>query len=47
MADRLAPEDEARFWANLAATDAFFMGKHPLHEASRRITKILEDMDTP
>jgi len=47
MVDRISPEAEAAFWASLAATEAFFMGTDPVHEATRRITKILDDMSLP
>ncbi|HEY1557309.1 MAG TPA: hypothetical protein VGF94_20875 [Kofleriaceae bacterium] len=47
MVDRLSREAEERFWTNLAATEAFFMGTDPVHEATRRIAKILDDMQLP
>ncbi|MBX3162210.1 MAG: hypothetical protein KF773_39970 [Deltaproteobacteria bacterium] len=47
MTERLSPENEARFWEHLAATEEFFMGTAPVHEATRRITKILEEMSLP
>jgi len=47
MPERVSPEAEATFWANLAATEAFFMGADPVHEATRRIVAILDDMGLP
>jgi hypothetical protein len=47
MAERVSASAEARFWENLAATEAFFMGTDPVHEATRRITAILEGMSLP
>ena len=47
MVDRVSPKAEAVFWENLAATEAFFMGTDPVHEATRKITKILDDMSLP
>jgi hypothetical protein len=47
MVHRVSPEAEAAFWESLAATEAFFMGTDPVHEATRRITKILDDMSLP
>lgn len=44
MGDRLDPEAEARFWENVRATGAFFMGTDPVHAALHRITSILDGM---
>jgi hypothetical protein len=47
VADRLSPEREARFEANLRATDAFFMGNDPVHQATFKIAKVLDDLGIP
>lgn len=47
MPERLSPETEARLVANLAATEAFFMGTDPVHAAAERITRILDEMRVP
>jgi hypothetical protein len=47
VADPLDPDAEARFWQNVRATGAFFMGSDPVHEALRRITRILDELAIP
>jgi hypothetical protein len=47
MVDRVSAQAEATFWESLAATEAFFMGTDPVHEGTRRIVKILDDMSLP
>jgi hypothetical protein len=43
----LDPEREARLWAGIAATDAFFMGTDPVHAATRKIVKLLDELAIP
>lgn len=43
----LDPDAEARFWENVRATGAFFMGTDPVHAALRRITTILDELGLP
>jgi hypothetical protein len=47
MARRLDPEAEERFWENVRATGAFFMGNDPVHAALRKITTLLEQLEIP
>lgn len=47
VADRPDPDADARFWENVRATGAFFMGTDPVHDALRRITQILDEMAIP
>jgi hypothetical protein len=44
---RLPPEHEARFWAGVAAAEAFFMGKDPVHAALQKIAKALDELAIP
>lgn len=44
MADRLTPQQEATFEANLAATAAFFMGTDPVHATTFKIAKLLDEL---
>jgi hypothetical protein len=47
VADRLTPQEEATFWANVAATEAFFMGTDPIHQAMLKIGKLLDELSIP
>ena len=47
MSHRLSQEAEARFWDNLAATEAFFMGTDPVHEALQHLTQALDEAGVP
>jgi hypothetical protein len=44
---RLSEEAEARFWANVAATEAFFMGTDPVHEALQKLARALDEVEVP
>jgi len=43
MGRRLSEEAEARFWDNVAATEAFFMGADPVHEALEKLGRTLDE----
>lgn len=47
MGQRLSEEAEARFWENVAATGAFFMGTDPVHEAMYKLARTLDEMGVP
>lgn len=47
MARRLSEEAEARFWENVAATEAFFAGTDPVHEALQKLTCALDEAAVP
>jgi hypothetical protein len=47
VADRVSPDAEARFWSSVEATEAFFMGTDQVHEATRRIAMILDELSLP
>jgi hypothetical protein len=47
MGRRLSEEAEARFWENVAATEAFFMGTDPVHEALQKLVGALDEAGVP
>lgn len=47
MADRVDPESDERFWTNVRAMGAFFMGDDPVHSALRKITSALDELGVP
>lgn len=47
MSQRLSEEAEARFWENVAATEAFFMGTDPVHEALYKLAQALDEAGVP
>lgn len=47
MGQRLSEDAEARFWENVAATEAFFMGTDPVHEALQRLGRALDEAGVP
>jgi len=47
MGQRLSDEAEARFWENVAATEAFFMGTDPIHEALLKLARALDEVGVP
>jgi hypothetical protein len=47
MARRLSKAAESRFWDNVAATEAFFMGTDPVHRALEKLAKALDDLGIP
>jgi hypothetical protein len=47
MGRRLSEEAEARFWDNVAATEAFFMGADPVHEALEKLGRTLDEAGVP
>jgi hypothetical protein len=44
---RLSEEAEARFWENVAATEAFFMGTAPVHAALLKLGRALDEAGVP
>ena len=47
MSRRLSEEEEARFWDSVAATEAFFMGTVPVHEALQKLGRTLDEASVP
>jgi hypothetical protein len=47
MAKHLPEVAEARFWEGVKATEAFFMGTDPVHEALQRLVAALDELELP
>lgn len=47
MAKHLSEAAETRFWEGVSATEAFFMGTDPVHEALRRLVAALDELELP
>src|SRR5436190_2076426 len=47
MGQRVSDRAEARFWENVAATEAFFMGTGPVHEALQKLVQARDEVGVP
>jgi hypothetical protein len=47
VGQRLSEEAEARFWENVAATEAFFMSTDPVHAALEKLGRALDEVGVP